>query len=70
MPEEGRPKEKSKAVEIHLEGIEDEGECGWFSCRPAFLQRVNNPIGYLCVLSMFLVTQGRFILRRFPESVL
>lgn len=58
MNKEDKKIENSKADEVYLEEIEDEGDCGWFSFRPAFLQRLNNPVGYLCVLSMFLVTQG------------
>lgn len=49
---------KSKKEEEELEGIEDEGDCGWASIRPGFIQKFNNPAGYLCVFSMFLVTQG------------
>lgn len=58
MPEtlERSKDEKSKVSE--LTGIEDEGDCGWSSFRPDFLQKFNNPAGYLCVYSIFLITQG------------
>jgi len=44
--------------ELTLEGVEDEGNCGYGSCEPKFLRCCNNAKGFLVVYCFLVIVQG------------
>ena len=47
--------------------LEDDTRCGWFSCRPRWLQAANIPNVLLLLLCWLVVVQGMFRTHVHPE---